>query len=99
MRGILFFSVETYIRYKNKECFLFEPAIHTMDFKTEADFEKCKQWCTDQNERCGGFSIYSGVCYFKKLGCRFNLKTIGETSTFIKQPSEVYQYDYQYACK
>ena len=39
-----------------------------MSYNSQSEFERCKEWCTDNN-LCGGFAVTPSNCYFKNLDC------------------------------
>ena len=73
----------SYNLHHERDC-LPESTIHHLPLTTAAEFEICKKWCTD-NCKCGGFTVYRNVAYFKRLSCKFGLVYKKYTFTFIKQ--------------
>ena len=79
---VIFYSVGfKFNRHENKDC-LFGRNIHFMHSNQHTNYEDCSKWCSDNSE-CGGFTVYSKICYFKTADCKKDLFTNNGRTTFI----------------
>ena len=77
------FHIVEFLKFPSRDC-LYYNNIHSLASNEHPDYGNCRNWCQNDN-RCGGFTIYHGVCYFKNKNCKNDLFKHYGRSTFLIQ--------------
>ena len=80
---MMFVFVEyQYIRRETTDC-ITGYDLFVLSGDSASDNEHCKQWCADNND-CGGFTVWSGDCFFKNQNCAADLHPQPGSTVYLK---------------
>ena len=80
-----FIDINEYVKYEDKDCLRFSD-IHHLRLDGAFDYGKCIEWCNN-DDNCGGFTLWYDACYFKSQACQDNIISIDNGDLYIRQGS------------
>ena len=79
-----FYTVQyDYKKYERTHC-LVNNDLHSLGSYDSTNHAKCMEVCNN-NDTCGGFTVFKETCFFKSHACRNDLGNSSSTVLFLKQ--------------